>query len=52
MPTDEDEDVLHNSACHACLFVPETSCEQGNRYLDRAALVETLAAAGIEYFAP
>lgn len=48
----EGEDVLHNAACHACLFVPETSCQQGNRYLDRATLVETLAAAKIEYFAP
>ena len=46
-----DEDALHNAACHACLFVPETSCERGNRYLDRAALVDTLARAGIEYFA-
>ena len=26
-------DTLHNAACHACLFVPETSCEASNRYL-------------------
>lgn len=32
---------LHGAACHSCLFVPETSCEQGNRYLDRALLVPT-----------
>jgi hypothetical protein len=31
--------TLHGAACHACLFVPETSCERANRYLDRAALV-------------
>jgi len=37
------EDVLHGAACHACLFVPETSCERGNRYLDRAALAATMA---------
>lgn len=46
-----NEDALHNAACHACLFVPETSCERGNRYLDRSTLVDTLAGAGIEYFA-
>ncbi len=49
MPDPEDES-LHNAACHACLFVPETCCEVGNRYLDRAALVDTLAQAGIGYF--
>lgn len=31
--------ALHGAACHACLFAPETSCERGNRYLDRAVLV-------------
>ncbi len=46
----EDDESLHGASCHACLFVPETSCELGNRYLDRAVLVPTLAEAGIEYF--
>jgi hypothetical protein len=32
--------VLHNAACHACLFASETSCEAGNRWLDRAVLVD------------
>ena len=32
--------VLHNAACHACLFASETSCESGNRWLDRAVLVD------------
>jgi hypothetical protein len=45
----EHEDVLHGAACHACLFVPETSCERGNRYLERGALCETLASAGIGF---
>jgi hypothetical protein len=27
------------SACHSCSLVPETSCEEGNRLLDRALLV-------------
>jgi hypothetical protein len=34
--------TLHGSACHACLFSPETSCERGNKYLDRALLVSTI----------
>lgn len=28
-----------NAACHACVLVPETSCEYFNRFLDRALLV-------------
>jgi hypothetical protein len=47
---DAGEDSLHNASCHACLFVPETTCERGNRYLDRATLVETLDGAGVHYF--
>jgi hypothetical protein len=43
-------DSLHNAACHACLFAPETSCEAGNRFLDRGALVTTLGQAGGAYF--
>ncbi len=34
--------TLHAAACHACLFAPETSCERGNKYLDRAVLVPTV----------
>ena len=41
---------LNGAACHACLFVSETSCERSNRYLDRAHLVTTLAQAGTNYF--
>ncbi|TVK93752.1 sulfate ABC transporter substrate-binding protein [Shewanella algae] len=33
---------LHIASCHACSFVSETSCEKGNRYLDRSLLVRTL----------
>lgn len=33
---------VHGASCHACLFAPETSCEAGNRFLDRSMLVETL----------
>jgi hypothetical protein len=47
---DEGEDALHNAACHACVLVPETSCERANHYLDRAVLTDTLAAINIHYF--
>lgn len=32
-------DSLNRAACHACALLPETSCEEGNRFLDRAALI-------------
>jgi hypothetical protein len=41
---------IHGASCHACLFAPETSCEKGNRYLDRNALFGTFAAKGVEFF--
>ena len=41
---------LHGAACHACLLIAETSCERGNRYLDRATLVDTFAHSGLEFF--
>lgn len=37
----EQDRSLHSASCHACAFVAETSCERGNRYLDRALLVPT-----------
>jgi hypothetical protein len=37
--------TLHAASCHACLFAPETSCERGNKYLDRAVLVPTVETA-------
>jgi hypothetical protein len=42
--------ALHGAACHACLFAPETSCERGNRYLDRSVLVETIERRGFAFF--
>jgi hypothetical protein len=41
---------LHGAACHACSFVAETSCEIGNRYLDRSLLVPTLAGSELAFF--
>lgn len=42
--------TLHAAACHACLFAPETSCERGNKYLDRSALIPTLEHDDIAFF--
>jgi hypothetical protein len=41
---------LHGAACHACMFASETSCERGNRYLDRSLLVPTFEEAGVAFF--
>ncbi|SDG08409.1 protein of unknown function [Sinosporangium album] len=36
---DRVDDFLHGAACHVCLFVSETTCERGNRFLDRRFVV-------------
>jgi hypothetical protein len=46
----QDGLTLHAAACHACLFSAETSCERGNRYLDRSVLVETVERTGLAFF--
>ena len=38
------------AACHGCVLLPETSCEKGNRFLDRGLLVGTLAVPQIGFF--
>ena len=43
---------LHGAACHNCLYLPETSCERGNRYLDRSVLVPTMERAEFAFFLP
>jgi hypothetical protein len=45
-----DGRCVHGACCHACLFAPETSCERGNRFLDRTTLVGTFAAKAAEFF--
>jgi len=42
--------TLHGAACHACLFLPETSCERGNKYLDRSVLVSTVESSDLAFF--
>jgi hypothetical protein len=46
-----DGTAVHAAACHACLFAPETSCERGNRYLDRTVLVNTVEQDDLAFFA-
>ncbi|WP_300971445.1 Zn-binding domain-containing protein [Thiocapsa sp.] len=41
---------IQGACCHACRFAPETSCERGNRYLDRSVLVNTFSARGTAFF--
>jgi hypothetical protein len=49
VPTRDGRSV-HAACCHACLFAPETSCERGNRFLDRTTLVSTFAAKAAHFF--
>lgn len=44
------EDGLSLAACHSCVLAPETSCEEFNRFLDRAMLVGTPSDAATGYF--
>jgi len=41
---------LHGAACHGCLLISETSCEQHNEFLDRALVVPTVDHLGVEFF--
>lgn len=38
------------AACHGCALLPETSCETGNRFLDRALIVGTPEEPDIGFF--
>lgn len=37
----QGRDALNLAACHACLLLPETSCEEFNVFLDRAMIIGT-----------
>lgn len=51
-PADEYQNRLrHGAACHGCLLISETSCEQRNEYLDRSLVVPTISCAGAAFFA-
>lgn len=45
-----NNDKLHGASCHACSFLPETSCERGNKYLDRSAVVQTVERTNLAFF--
>ena len=49
-PVDHDHQPLLGSACHGCLLVAETSCEQHNDFLDRSLVVPTVEALDSEFF--
>lgn len=44
-------DGLNLAACHACVLLPETSCEEMNVYLDRATLIGTPNEPSVGFFA-
>jgi hypothetical protein len=41
---------LHGAACHGCLLIAETSCEQHNDFLDRALVVPTVENLAADFF--
>jgi hypothetical protein len=43
-------DTSNMAACHACVLLPETSCEEGNRLLDRGLMVGTIDDDEIGFF--
>jgi hypothetical protein len=45
-------DSLNLAACHACMLVPEVSCEEMNVLLDRAMIVDTPGAPEVGFFEP
>lgn len=49
-PPSQRGQTLHAAACHACLFASETSCERGNKYLDRSTLVKTVEHGDFAFF--
>jgi hypothetical protein len=50
-PSNKQENrPLHGAACHGCLLIAETSCEQQNDFLDRALVVKTVEGFGAELF--
>lgn len=52
-PANEHEGrPLQGAACHGCLLIAETCCEQRNDLLDRALLVPTVSLAEAAFFRP
>lgn len=49
-PAPHEYQWLLGSACHGCLLIAETSCEQRNDFLDRSLVVPTVEGLGAELF--
>jgi hypothetical protein len=49
-PSPNDQASLVGSACHGCLFLPETACEMRNDFLDRALVVDSIGPPGVGFF--
>ena len=49
-PSRLDHQPLLGAACHGCLLISETSCEQRNEFIDRALVVQTVENLGCEFF--
>ena len=48
--SDLEKRYSHGAACHGCLLIAETSCEQRNQFLDRAFVVPTLEVSEAAFF--
>jgi hypothetical protein len=48
--TGQGPDSCNLAACHSCGLVPETACEEFNRFLDRGTLVGTLDRPELAFF--
>ena len=46
----QERRFLSGAACHGCVLIAETSCEQSNDFLDRALVLPTLSDLGAEFF--
>lgn len=51
MHNPSEDRSLHAAACHSCTFIAETSCEAGNKFLDRALVVATFDSTDAAFFA-
>lgn len=49
--TGQGVDNANLAACHGCVLISETSCEEGNRLLDRGLIVGTLSEPSLGLFA-
>jgi hypothetical protein len=43
-------DSCNLAACHGCALLPETSCEEFNRFLDRGLVIGTFSAPDLGFF--